>query len=322
MAPLPLRDMRPAARPAAFLAALAAIFGGALAVGSAVGDGGDDGPRPADHPAAGNGMAGMAGGEHGEAEPAHGAAGSDAAAAHGATPAAPTAAHGLGVAENGLRLVAPATARTGVRERFAFRVVDDHGATVRDFATEHAKRLHLIAVRRDLTGFQHLHPRQNADGGWSTDLELRDAGAYRVFADFRPAGGTATTLASDVLAGGAFAPRPLPAPASTARVDGYDVELRADGATAGREATLAYTVSRDGRPVAVQPYLGASGHLVALRAGDLAYLHVHPLEGGADAGRIAFAATYPSAGRYRLFLQFRHEGRVHTAALTQEVATA
>ncbi|HEX5925698.1 MAG TPA: hypothetical protein VFY45_17835 [Baekduia sp.] len=295
--------MSAAVRPAAYLAALAAIFGGALAVGSAVGDGD---PRPADHPAAGNGMAGMA----------------DAHGRHGAAKADAPATHGLGVAENGLRLVAPATARAGVRERFAFRVVDGHGATVRDFATEHTKRLHLIAVRRDLTGFQHLHPHQNADGAWSTDLELRDAGAYRVFADFRPTDGTATTLASDVLVGGTFTPRPLQAPATAVRVDGYDVSLRTEGATAGREATLTYTISRDGRPVAVEPYLGASGHLVALRAGDLAYLHVHPLEGGADAGRIAFAATYPSAGHYRLFVQFRHARRVHTAALTQEVATA
>jgi hypothetical protein len=302
--------MSAAGRSTAYVAALAAIFGGALAVGSAVGDGGDD-PRPADHDAAGNGMVGMT---SDQAHDEHGAAkstGSDA-----------TAAHGLGVAENGLRLVAPATARAGVRERFAFRIVDGHGETVRDFETEHTKRLHLIAVRRDLTGFQHLHPRQDADGSWSTDLELPDAGAYRVFADFRPAGGTATTLASDVLVGGTSAPRALPAPATAVQVDGYDVSLRTDSATAGREATLTYTISRDGRPVAVEPYLGASGHLVALRAGDLAYLHVHPLDGGADAGRIAFAATYPSAGSYRLFLQFRHEGRVHTAALTQEVATA
>jgi hypothetical protein len=313
--------MSAAARPAAYLAALAAIFGGALAVGSAVGDGGDD-KSTADHSAAGNGMAAMADDEH--AAESTGSA-DDAHEQHGAakpTGSDATAAHGLGVAENGLRLVAPATARAGVRERFAFRVVDEHGATVRDFATEHTKRLHLIAVRRDLTGFQHLHPRQDADGAWSTDLELPDAGAYRVFADFRPPGGTATTLASDVLAGGAFAPRPLPAPATATRVDGYDVELRTDGAKAGREAKLTYTVSRDGRPIAVQPYLGASGHLVALRAGDLGYLHIHPLKGGADTGRIAFAATYPSAGRYRLFLQFRHADRVHTAALTQEVATA
>jgi hypothetical protein len=298
--------MSAAARPAAYLAALAAVFGGALAVGSAVGDGGDD-ARPADHAASGNGMAGMADAAHDE---------------HGAVESNAPAAHGLGIAENGLRLVAPTTARAGVRERFAFRVVDSHGATVRDFATEHTKRLHLIAVRRDLTGFQHLHPRQDADGTWSTGLELGDAGAYRVFADFRPAGGAATTLASDVLVGGTFTPRALPAPATAAHIDGYDVSLHADEATAGREATLTYTVRRDGRSVAVEPYLGASGHLVALRAGDLAYLHVHPLKGGADAGRIAFAATYPSAGRYRLFLQFRHAGRVHTAALTQEVATA
>ncbi len=259
-------DRRAALRPAAFLAALAAIFGGAMAIGSAVGDGGE-GSRSADHAVSDGVMADMAGGrgaEHGDA-----AAAGDGHGEHGAAAPAPTTAHGLGVAENGVRLVAPATARAGVREHFAFRIVDGHGETVRDFAIEHTKRLHLIAVRRDLTGFQHLHPRQAADGAWSTDLTLR-----------------------------------------------------ARGATAGRQATLAYTVTRNGRSVAVQPYLGASGHLVALRAGDLAYLHVHPLAGGADAGRIAFAATYPSAGRYRLFLQFRHAGRVHTAALTQEVATA
>jgi hypothetical protein len=310
----PIRDRSAIARPIACLAALAAIFGGALAVGSAVGDGGEDGRSPA-HTTSDGAMADMAGGH----DATHGEAG---AGAHGAAAPAPNTAHGLGVAENGMRLVAPATARAGVRERFVFRILDDNGDTVRDFAIEHTKRLHFIAVRRDLTGFQHLHPRQEASGAWSTDLTLRDAGAYRVFADFRPAGGAATTLASDVLAGGTFTPRALPSPTSSVRVDGYDVALRATGATAGREAALTYTVSRDGRPVAVQPYLGASGHLVALRAGDLAYLHVHPLAGGADEGRIAFAATYPSAGRYRLFLQFRHEGRVHTAALTQEVATA
>ena len=27
----------------------------------------------------------------------------------------------------------------------------------------------------------------------------------------------------------------------------------------------------------------------------------------------------PDPGRYRLFLQFKHDGRVHTAAFTQEV---
>jgi hypothetical protein len=42
---------------------------------------------------------------------------------------------------------------------------------------------------------------------------------------------------------------------------------------------------------------------------------VHPDE---DATR--FMAEFPSAGRYRLFLQFRVDGRVHTAELTREVS--
>ena len=85
---------------------------------------------------------------------------------------------------------------------------------------------------------------------------------------------------------------------------------------AGAESELRFTVTRDGRPVAIQDYLGAKGHLVALRQGDLAFLHVHP-----DANRLQLRGrrSRPRA-RYRLFLQFKTaDGRVHTAAFTQEV---
>jgi hypothetical protein len=60
---------------------------------------------------------------------------------------------------------------------------------------------------------------------------------------------------------------------------------------------------------------------VALREGDLAYLHVHPTT-GAGSGPVAFMTEFPSEGRYRLFLQFKHEGKVHTAAFTRGVAVA
>ncbi len=35
---------------------------------------------------------------------------------------------------------------------------------------------------------------------------------------------------------------------------------------------------------------------------------------------VRVASTSPSAGRYRLYLQFQHEGRVHTAAFTQALS--
>jgi hypothetical protein len=81
-------------------------------------------------------------------------------------------------------------------------------------------------------------------------------------------------------------------------------------------------VTRGGRPVAVEDYLGAKGHLVALRQGDLAYVHVHPVETGDGSGAapIRFATEFPSEGHYRLFLQFKHRGEVQTAASTQVVA--
>jgi hypothetical protein len=58
---------------------------------------------------------------------------------------------------------------------------------------------------------------------------------------------------------------------------------------------------------------GADGH-VALRDGGLAFLHVHPAE------QMTFESTFPTAGRYGLFLQFKIDGRVHTAAFTREVS--
>ncbi len=87
-------------------------------------------------------------------------------------------------------------------------------------------------------------------------------------------------------------------------------------------------MSRDGEAVAdLQPYLGAYGHLVALRSGDLAYLHVHP-DGTPGDGKtqpgpeVVFYAAVPSAGTYHLFLDFRHEGIVRTAAFTVSTGKA
>jgi hypothetical protein len=274
-------------RVAAFAALLAIIFAAAALAGRAT----EPGTRS------------HGGDDHAAAEHAHGDA-------HADVPA------GLSLAQDGLRLVATDTTvlRPRGAERLAFRIVDTHGATVRAFDVEQGRRMHLIVVRRDLTGYQHLHPAQTRDGAWTTPLRLPAAGAYRAFADFRT-GGRRYTLGVDLLAGGTFAPRALPAPATTARVDGYDVALSEHGMNA-----LSFGVRRGGTPVAdLQPYLGARGHLVVLRAGDLAYEHVHPLAGAGAPGEIVFESAMPTPGSYRLFLQFRHGGRVHTAAFTREV---
>jgi hypothetical protein len=231
---------------------------------------------------------------------------------------------GLAVAEHGLRLeVLDPEVRRDRTEQLRFRIVDDNGRPVRDFDVEHTKRMHLIVARRDLATFQHLHPTMRADGTWSSPLRLREAGSYRVFADFSH-DDEATTLAGDLRVDGAADLAPLPQPVAQAKSDGgLDVRLDRGAARAGRESELRFTVLEHGRPVDVERYLGADGHLVALREGDLAFLHVHPLEtahrAGADDDSIGFEATFPTPGAYRLFLQFKRHNRVHTVAFTQEV---
>ncbi len=227
----------------------------------------------------------------------------------------PQPVRGLAVSEKGLTLqLARRSAPEGKPFALAFRIADRRGRTVRDFDVEHTKRMHFIVVRRDLSGFQHLHPTENADGTWSLPVTLPAAGTYRVFADFS-VDEQPYTLADDITVDGAVRSEALPAPAGAVAVDGLRVALDEGATEAGRESALAFTVTRAGRPVAIQDYLGAKGHLVALRQGDLAFLHVHP-----DENRLRFMATFPTAGTYRLFLQFKTaDGRLHTAAFTQEV---
>ncbi|MFD7865761.1 hypothetical protein [Streptomyces sp. NPDC059783] len=228
---------------------------------------------------------------------------------------------GLAVSRSGYTLELDATVFTAGRRTVTFRVTGPDGRPVTEFVPEHEKELHFIAVRRDTAGFQHVHPVRDAQGTWSTELEL-EPGDWRFFTDIHPAAHTGTlTLGADASVAGLYAPRPLPEATGVARIGEYGVAL--DGELLpGKASELTLTVSRNGVPVTdLQPYLAAYGHLVALRFGDLGYLHVHP-DGAPGDGvtapgpEITFMAVAPTAGTYRLFLDFQHDGVVRTAEFT------
>ncbi|MCA1691229.1 MAG: hypothetical protein LC733_03150, partial [Actinobacteria bacterium] len=232
---------------------------------------------------------------------------------------------GLRVSEGGFTLV-PETSELDVAQPapFRFRITGPDGAPLRSYRVEHDRELHLIVASRDLTWFSHVHPTRDPGGTWSVPLQAPRPGPYRAFADFAPTSGDKLVLGVDLSAAGEFRPLPLPAPQVRSAVGGYDVSL--DGAPrAAGLATVTMGVQRGGRPVTdLQPYLGAYGHLVALRAGDLAYLHVHP-EGEPGDGQtrpgpdVRFGVELPSAGDYRLFFDFQHDGTVRTADFTVSV---
>lgn len=272
-------------RVTAYAAGLALAFVAALGVGRASGIGGHT-SAPTSHGAS-------HGGSHSDLVPA-------------IVPA------GLAVAQDGYALdLDQVSLPAGVPSTLRFRI-NGAGGPVTTYTTTHDRKLHLIVVRRDLATFQHVHPVLGADGTWSVPLTLTEPGPYKVYADFAPDDRTdALVLATDLTVPGSYTPAPLDAETTTATTGGDLVTL--DGSLkAATESPLSLAVTRDGSPVALQPYLGAFGHLVVIRTGDLAYLHVHPEEGDG----LRFLADVPTAGTYRGFLDYQHDDVVRTAAFT------
>lgn len=221
-----------------------------------------------------------------------------------------------------------APGETGIEGDLSFEIRDAAGEAVTAYETAHGKQLHLIVVRSDGSEYRHVHPELDAQTGtWSLPWQWDAAGTYRVYADFSAEGASGTTLSRTVDVAGVLAPQPPTQTQTTASIDGFDVTISGE-LVAGTGSELTVEVTRDGEPVtALEPYLGAFGHLVALREGDLAYLHVHahgdePEPGDLAGPEVVFTAQTPTAGRYLLYLDFQVDGKVHTAQFVLDAAAS
>ncbi|MGI5499085.1 hypothetical protein [Lentzea sp. CA-135723] len=239
---------------------------------------------------------------------------------------------GLSEVEGGYRferVVVPDARGTAVP--VAFRILGGDGKPVTRFLDNQTKQLHFFVVRDDMFVFRHVHPVLDGDT-WRTSVDLPDGGAYRMFAEFIPLDtkdprhpvvlGVPFSLAGDT----ALAPVPAP-DARTVTATGYTVTRVDEPATlpllSERSIRLAVRTP-DGTPVdRLEPHLGANGHMTGFHTMLLSATHMHPVEpAGAPLidGELTFRSVFAERGEYRLFLEFSHGGKLHTAALTVAVA--
>ena len=276
-----------------FAALLALVFGVATVAGGAVGpDRSDDAAAREDTPAGhGADTRDEDGGGHGD----------DAAAGGHAADAV----RGLAVADDGLRLSLADTAAS---------------ARARDDAALHDRRRRRPRARlrgraREADAPDRRPPRRlrlpapASDDGAGRHLEHADHAARR---------GRVSRLRRlqarrERDAGGRPDRRRRCRLPRAARADRRRYHRRVCRELDEHDGKLSFAITRDGKPVETEPYLGAGGHLVALREGDLAYLHVHPVDGHG----VEFETELDPDSRYRLYLQFKHEGQVHTAEFTR-----
>jgi hypothetical protein len=205
------------------------------------------------------------------------------------------------------------------RRRLAFRIREpESDAVVEMFTNAHQQLLHLFVIGRDLRFFAHEHPERVGDR-FELSLDL-DPGAYMLIADFLPTAGSPQMVHQAIVVPGTGAMKPAAATLVEDRADKTvgDVRVRMETPSllAGRRATIRFTVSDAASGAVVtnlQPYLGASGHLLIVSSDLTQAVHAHP-DGAPTAGpAIAFEALMPAPGLYKLWVQFQRGGRVMKA---------
>ena len=177
---------------------------------------------------------------------------------------------------------------------------------------DHGKLMHLFLVREDLGAFAHLHPVMLDSNTFQGTLPALAAGRYRIFADVVHESGFTQTLLDSVSVPADGTPwRPSDPddswwesdqPSAVSRQPAAQME---DHSTmtwvrdsvplvAGRDVELRFAVTRaDGRPAALEPYMGMASHAVISRADGSVFVHLHPAGTIAMASQLVYALRQP-----------------------------
>lgn len=209
-----------------------------------------------------------------------------------------------------------ANAGTAVR----FRITAADGMPLTSYQDDQTQKLHFYLINDQLRRFQHVHPVLAADGTWTAPTARITGGTYRMYAAFIPGAGDGK--GHDLVLSTPFTvPGPTTAdaevpPGTTATVAGHTVSLNGSATTG--TGMLAVTVTRGGAPATdLETYLDTFAHMTAIREGDMAFAHMHPVSN--TNGVLMFHTEFPEPGVWRLFLQFKTGGVLHTAKLTVTV---
>lgn len=233
-------------------------------------------------------------------------------------------AHGGGEARVEVELESANRIAAG-KSQLSFQLVDTKlNQTLGDaeLSISHEKKLHVFLYDAALKEFSHLHPEFDS-GIWKTDVKLPINGVYFLWAQ-----GEITSDGSEFSAfiklevfGGANA-WPTPPTLTEQRIGNDDISRVTIGAKslrAGRMAMLDLKFDRtDGSATNISPYLGALAHVVATPNDGDTLIHVHPMN-GAKPNEGMLHVTFPTAGQYRLWVQFLDDGIVRTIPLAVSV---
>ncbi len=227
-------------------------------------------------------------------------------------------------------LLSPAHIQSGVPVHLTYRLTDTPGGPLTDLTLSHEEWIHLVMMRDDLTGFQHLHPQPTGTPG-ELDVEVTfpAPGLYTLNSEFRRRGSLRDVVFRQVVdVEGNPEPVRLADDRAAKNIDGVRVALRGTPVV-GEPSELEFVFSdaETGEPMAnLKPYLAAAGHIIVASQGLYTIDHTHgeaedssgamlwPLPATSLGPTINFHYRFPSPGLYKIWGQFQTaDGRVITA---------
>lgn len=196
---------------------------------------------------------------------------------------------------------------------------DGHVFSDAELKVTHEKKMHFIMASSDFSDYQHVHP-EFKDKLWQVQLALKNNTAYQAYIDIDSEDGL-ETLRLPITVGTPQVVSKVSQKETTLAKDGVEVRMNADnGFVAGSENPVTFTISKAGKTIIPENYLGAKGHVVALGDDPNTFIHGHPDDHGDN--EIHFEFSFKNPGTYTLFAQFQVGGVVRTYPFTITVIGA
>lgn len=231
--------------------------------------------------------------------------------------------------------VAPVPFAAGQNQKLSFFVNEKPGnsaVSARELEIEHEKIMHVIGVRSDMNEFFHIHPESTTTPGILTvDYVFQKPGRYKIWSEIKKDGTSHSYGHPELNVEGEGLREEKQITFARNRIAGnYQVSLDADEPVVkGHEHELIFDIhSLTGGDVLLEDYLGAQMHLTIIKDDWKQFIHTHP-EGGehghasfglvkramanggehaepaGDVHGVVFHATFPEAGLYKAFGQFK-----------------
>jgi hypothetical protein len=207
--------------------------------------------------------------------------------------------------------------QAGAETKLVIDVKAKSGQAIDKFETFQTKLMHLIVVSDDLQTFDHIHPVYKQKGRFEVQANFPKGGNYTLVSDYQPVGQAEQVSLMQVKVAGKPASVPKLDFTKAKSIGDTKVQLTADKLKVGKETMLVFKMQQvNGQPVAdLQPYLGELGHLVIMKnSAPLTradYIHAHAAHGSGS--EVHFMATFPKAGKYKMWGQFNRNGKIVTA---------